>query len=156
MLNKLFNYQVPLRMVIISMFVQIIAPSAAQTVRDSLSSQATLSGCVEYALHHQPAVQQSILDESITGQNIRIALSGWMPRINAEGDYQHNIKLPVFFFLIRMILQDLNNKLLRVSSIHPLFYCRLIKQFIVQIYSLQEKQQVICANYPMKIHRLQK
>ncbi len=98
MLNKLLNSHLSHGMVIILICFINVALLQAQTVNDSLPYRVTLSTCVDYALHHQPAVQQSILNESITRQDIRIALSGWMPQINAEGNYQHNLKLPVFFF----------------------------------------------------------
>jgi outer membrane protein len=70
----------------------------AQVSHDSLPSNVTLNDCINYALRNQPAVQQSILDEDITRQDIRIALSGWLPQINATANLQHNPKLPVVFF----------------------------------------------------------
>ncbi len=64
----------------------------------AISSKLTLNDCIEYAMKNQPAVRQSILDEDITRQDIRIALSGWLPQVTAQANLQHNLKLPVAFF----------------------------------------------------------
>lgn len=70
----------------------------AQASHDTLAAKVTLNDCIDYALINQPTVQQSILDEDITRQDIRIALSGWLPQLNTEINVQHNLKLPVVFF----------------------------------------------------------
>jgi outer membrane protein len=72
--------------------------SVAQIPRDTLPANVTLNDCIDYALINQPSLQQSILDEDITRQDIRIALSGWLPQLNSEFNVQHNLKLPVVFF----------------------------------------------------------
>lgn len=65
-----------------------------QTIQNSLPAKATLSDCINYALANQPIIKQSKIDEDINRQNIRIALSGWLPQFNADANFQHNIKLP--------------------------------------------------------------
>lgn len=70
----------------------------AQTPRDTLPAKATLGDCINYAMIHQPAVQQSAINEDITKQDIRIALSDWLPQVNADANIQHYLKLPVSVF----------------------------------------------------------
>ena len=64
---------------------------------DSLPN-ATLPACVQYALAHQPHMQQSLIDEKIAHATIRTKLADWFPQISLDAYYQHNIKLPTNFF----------------------------------------------------------
>ncbi|RYG06249.1 MAG: TolC family protein [Chitinophagaceae bacterium] len=72
------------------LFAQDTKPGPA--VADSL----TLQECIDYALKNQPTVRQSSIDQEIAERDIKINLSGWYPQVNATGNYQHNLKLPVF------------------------------------------------------------
>ncbi|MHA4843407.1 TolC family protein [Flavitalea antarctica] len=56
----------------------------------------TLEECIQYAMKNQPYVQQALIDQEIAERDIRIGLSGWYPQINATGNYNHYLKLPVF------------------------------------------------------------
>ena len=55
--------------------------TAQQNEKDSLLQQATLAGCVQYALKHQPVIQQSLIDEKITEETIKTKLADWYPQI---------------------------------------------------------------------------
>lgn len=70
----------------------------AQTVNDSTLQQATLQSCVQYALTHQPAIQQSFIDEEITERQIKTRLADWYPQISFDYTFQHYLKLPVSVF----------------------------------------------------------
>ena len=65
--------------------------------KDSLPN-ATLDACIQYALTHQPVIQQSLLDEKITQATIRSKLGDWFPQLGLDAYYQHNFKLPTNFF----------------------------------------------------------
>jgi outer membrane protein TolC len=54
----------------------------------------TLSQCINYALQHQPALNQSLLNISITRATNAINLSGWYPQVNASGNLTHYLQLP--------------------------------------------------------------
>lgn len=56
---------------------------------DSLVQEATLDKVVQYALEHQPAVQQAQIDEEITNKIIKGKLADWFPQINFNYNYQH-------------------------------------------------------------------
>ena len=72
--------------------------SAQQNEKDTLLQQATLAGCVQYALKHQPVIQQSLIDEKITEETIKTKLADWYPQLNLDASYQNNIQLPTSYF----------------------------------------------------------
>lgn len=57
----------------------------------------TLQQCIDYAMVHQPALNQALINVSITKANNAIALSGWYPQINAAGSLTHYFQLPTAF-----------------------------------------------------------
>jgi outer membrane protein len=65
-----------------------------KTLPDSVS----IDECLGYAMKHQPLVKQLKLDEEIANQNIKIALSAWLPQINSSAGYQYYLKQPVSIF----------------------------------------------------------
>ncbi|MDE3126235.1 MAG: TolC family protein, partial [Bacteroidota bacterium] len=82
--------------------VGIVSFSQSQTtikpaIHDTLSV-ATLQACVQYALQHQPLVQQSLLDEQIVERTIQTKLADWYPQISMNYYLQHNFQLPAFYF----------------------------------------------------------
>ncbi|MGI4832113.1 MAG: TolC family protein [Janthinobacterium lividum] len=58
----------------------------------------TLSHCLSYALAYQPLVRQARLDEGITDAANRVALSAWLPQVNAMAVGQHYFGLPFTVF----------------------------------------------------------
>jgi outer membrane protein TolC len=58
----------------------------------------TLKQCIDYALQHQPALNQSFINVSVTKLTNGINLSGWYPQVNITGNLQHYIQLPTSFF----------------------------------------------------------
>jgi outer membrane protein len=63
--------------------------SAQEATKDSLLQDASLDKVVQYALVHQPAVQQALTDEEITNKVIKGKLADWYPQINFTYNYQH-------------------------------------------------------------------
>ena len=87
------------RALIILVFVMSQSVTGAQTVQnDSSLREATLENVIQYALSHQPAVQQAMIDESITDRAIRGRLADWYPQINFSYQVQHNFQLPTTVF----------------------------------------------------------
>ncbi|MDP4172756.1 MAG: TolC family protein [Bacteroidota bacterium] len=72
--------------------------SGAVTDSDTLSGTATLPVIVKYALSHQPALRQALIDEEITNHTIKSRLSEWFPQLNFNFNIQHNFQLPVSIF----------------------------------------------------------
>lgn len=57
----------------------------------------TLEQCIDYALQHQPFLQQAIINESITRATNRINLAAWLPQVNAAGNLTHYLQLPTTY-----------------------------------------------------------
>ncbi len=65
----------------------------AQTDASATTLQkATLQDVINYALKNKPGVQQSLIDEEIGERDIKSALSGWLPQVNGNGTFNHNLK----------------------------------------------------------------
>ncbi len=69
------------------------AQVAGKAGQDSLLQDPTLTNVIEYALKRQPAVQQALIDEQITEQQIRTRLADWYPQINFNYVYQRNFQV---------------------------------------------------------------
>ena len=92
--------------------IAIIIPSllAAQTGgADSLLHEASLDNVVEYALSHQPAVQQAEIDEEIADKVIKGKLADWLPQVNFNYNYQRFIDLQKTVFNGTVIPIGVNN-----------------------------------------------
>lgn len=70
----------------------------AQESRSFISDSATVEDCIRYAFKNQPLVKQLKLDEDISKQNVRIALSDWFPQISSSANFQYYLKQPVLYF----------------------------------------------------------
>jgi outer membrane protein TolC len=58
----------------------------------------TLQQCLSYAIAYQPLVRQARLDEGIADAGNRVALSAWLPQVNATAAGQHYFGLPFTVF----------------------------------------------------------
>jgi outer membrane protein len=70
----------------------------AQQNNDSVINQATLENCIHYAISHNPDIQNSKINESITEATIKGKLSEWYPQVNFNYNFQHNFQLPTSNF----------------------------------------------------------
>ncbi len=83
------------RQLLLYIFLLSLTNLHAQDIkRDSSLKDATVQNCVQYALDHQPFIQQSYLDEKITDREISSRLADWYPQVGFSGNYQHYFKLP--------------------------------------------------------------
>ncbi len=76
----------------------------------------TLQDCISYALKNQPALNQAVIDEAIANTNKAIALSGWLPQINAGANYQHYFQLPTAFFRNNGVLSPIASGVANYSN----------------------------------------
>lgn len=68
--------------------------AGAQTAgQDTLLQEVTLKTAIDYAIKHQPKIQQSLLDEQITASTIKSKLADWYPQVNFNYNLQHNFIL---------------------------------------------------------------
>jgi len=89
--------QKTMRLALSSAFLLLnsFCPIFSQAIQEStnnapLLEQATLENVVQYAIKNQPVVQQSIIDERITENQVRSKLADWYPQINFNYNLQHN------------------------------------------------------------------
>ncbi len=71
----------------------------AQT-NDSLPTlqEATLQNCIQYAIQHNPDIQNAKINQDITETIIKSKLADWYPQVNFNYNIQHNFKLPTLNF----------------------------------------------------------
>ncbi|SFP70725.1 Outer membrane protein TolC [Pseudarcicella hirudinis] len=65
-------------------------PPESATVKAEKLDNATLENVIQYAIKHQPLIQQSIIDQRITENTIKSKLADWYPQINFNYNLQHN------------------------------------------------------------------
>jgi outer membrane protein len=76
---------------------------------DSVLASASLQNCVQYALRHQPLVQQSLLDEEIAERQIRTRLADWYPQLNFNYNVQHNFQVQTSIIAGNAVKLGVNN-----------------------------------------------
>ncbi|MGN6194498.1 MAG: TolC family protein [Ginsengibacter sp.] len=69
--------------------------------KDSLPSLlplASLQNCIQYAIQHNPDIQNAKINQDITETIIKSKLADWYPQVNFNYNVQHNFKLPTLNF----------------------------------------------------------
>ncbi|MEO8962404.1 MAG: TolC family protein [Ginsengibacter sp.] len=71
----------------------------AQPSNDSTTfGTASLQNCIQYALRHNPDLQNAKINEDITETVIKSKMAEWYPQVNFTYNVQHNFQLPTFNF----------------------------------------------------------
>ncbi len=68
-------------------------PGFGQGAHDSIASL-SLRQCIDYALQHQPALQQSLVRTNIAKASNAISLSGWYPQVGVTANLNHYLQRP--------------------------------------------------------------
>jgi len=97
-----------IRILALSLFLPNIG-LAQVTSTDSLLQTAPLDSVVRYALLHQPAVQQALLDSEITNKVIKGKLADWYPQITLNYNYQRFVDLQKTVFNGTVVPIGVNN-----------------------------------------------
>ncbi len=63
-------------------------------MRDTLTGGASLQQCIQYAIAHQPLVQQALIDQRIVETTIKSKLADWYPQVSLNANLQDNFQLP--------------------------------------------------------------
>jgi outer membrane protein len=69
----------------------------SQKVQDTILNNVNLNDCIQFAINHQPLIQQSAIDEQIAAYTIKSRLADWYPQINGNYNLLHYFQLPVAF-----------------------------------------------------------
>lgn len=67
---------------------------AQSNAENRVLQNASLDQVIQYALQHQPALKQSVIDEQIVETTLRNKLSAWYPQLNFNYSLQHNFQVP--------------------------------------------------------------
>jgi outer membrane protein TolC len=86
------------RLVIMFLLVSSNGLFAQQSDSLPMLQAATLQNCIQYAIQHNPDIQNAKINEQITEAQIQGKLADWYPQINFTYNLQHNIQLPTFIF----------------------------------------------------------
>lgn len=86
-----------------------VQPATAARQNDSLYGGVSLKSCVQYALQHQPLLQQSLLDEAIAETQIRTHLADWYPQLNLNYNIQHNFQVQTAIIGGNLVKLGVNN-----------------------------------------------
>ena len=92
------NLRLSSKAVIFILFVAVRSHAQDQPAGDSVLQNATLENVVQYAIKHQPLVQQSRIDEITTNYQIKSKLADWYPQVTAAYNIQRNLQLPTTIF----------------------------------------------------------
>lgn len=85
----------------IVIWVFLILPNlilAQSNKKDSTLESPTLHNCIEYAIEHNPDIQNAKINEYITETTIKTKLADWYPQLNFTYNLQHNFQLPTLNF----------------------------------------------------------
>ena len=76
-----------------------IAPAYSQSGQGAAPAGGylTLQQCIDYAMAHQPLLNQAQINVQIARTSNAINLSGWLPQVNASGSLTHYFQLPTAF-----------------------------------------------------------
>jgi len=64
------------------------------TTQNAGTNALSLRQCIDYALVHQPALNNALINVDVARATNAINLSGWLPQANASGNFLHYIQLP--------------------------------------------------------------
>jgi outer membrane protein TolC len=71
----------------------------SQPAGQAADSALTLRQCIDYALKHQPLVNQALVNEAIVRTTNQINLSGWYPQVNAQANLTHYNTRPTSYIV---------------------------------------------------------
>jgi len=92
------NLRLTAKTIVFFLLVALRSHAQEQPAGDSLLQNATLANVVQYAIKHQPLIQQSRIDEITTNYQIKSRLADWYPQVTASYNLQRNIQLPTTIF----------------------------------------------------------
>jgi outer membrane protein TolC len=79
--------------IVAAVVMPMLAASQAVPAPDAIPSF-TLQECIDYALRHQPGLNQSLIHRSVVKTANAIDISGWLPHLTLSGTALHYTQLP--------------------------------------------------------------
>jgi outer membrane protein TolC len=108
--NKKMKIRATKKALILIVFLIPSALLFAQN-KDSLPTirEANLQNCIQYAINHNPDIQNAKINESITETIIKSKLADWYPQLNLNYNLQHNFQLNTLNFNGNLITSGSRN-----------------------------------------------
>jgi outer membrane protein TolC len=72
----------------------LLLPMTMQDTGKTGAESLTLKQCIDFAMQHQPLLNESLINIDITKTTNAINLAGWLPQASASGDLIHYIQSP--------------------------------------------------------------
>ncbi|HEV9038132.1 MAG TPA: TolC family protein [Puia sp.] len=85
------------RFIIGTLTLSMLSIVAFSQPSDRADSTLTLTQCVDYALKHQPFINQAVVNIAIARTSNSIAMAGWLPQVNLSANLTHYLTLPTNF-----------------------------------------------------------
>jgi outer membrane protein TolC len=95
-------------------FIAFGAKSFAQQTGDTTASY-SLSQCIDYAMQHEPALQQSLVRMNIVKATNSINTSGWYPQVGLTANLNHYFQLPTSFSNAGGVLTPVKSGIINTS-----------------------------------------
>jgi len=90
-------------------------PGFGQSINDTIASL-SLRQCLDYALLHQPALQQSLVRTNITKASNAISLSGWYPQVGVTANLNHYLQRPTSLSNVNGIETPIKTSVVNTST----------------------------------------
>jgi outer membrane protein TolC len=87
------------RLIISTSFVLCISIASFAQPMNSADSALTLGQCIDYALKHQPFINQALVNQAIVRTTNAINLSSWYPQVNASANLTHYNSRPTQYIV---------------------------------------------------------
>jgi len=71
---------------------KLLIPILRDSSKNAVAEYLTIKQCIDYAMIHQPALNQSLINVDIARATNAINLSTWLPQVNATGEAIHYIQ----------------------------------------------------------------
>ncbi|MEC5144009.1 TolC family protein [Chitinophaga sp. 212800010-3] len=80
------------------------------------SASLSLRQCIDYALQHQPALQQSLIRTNIVKASNAISLSGWYPQVGVTANLNHYLQRPTTLSNINGVETPIKTSVINTST----------------------------------------
>src|SRR5947209_2919101 len=84
-------------LLLLFLIIAVTDISAQAVYQDTVLNNVSLQDCINYALKHQPLIEQSTIDEEIVNNTVKSRLADWYPQVSVNYNLLHYFQLPVAF-----------------------------------------------------------
>ncbi len=97
-------------------FLFIVAQVAYGQQINNTPASLSLPQCIDYALHHQPGLQQSLIKTNIVRASNAVSLSGWYPQVGVTANLNHYLQRPTSLSNINGVETPVKTSVINTST----------------------------------------